>query len=169
MKEIRNKKILGVILIICGIVLFLYFGKSIFNNRKYHITKYLDINIKNCQVDSEKDTHGGFLGDGDYFAKLICTEKEDNEVKSKWIKLPLSVEIEKVLNIIDCHDNGCKTAYDRYNIPNIIDGYYYFYDRHSESSDSKDDKNLNNRSSYNFSVGIYDSSTKTIYFYELDT
>ena len=79
MKKVRNKKILGVILIICGIVLFLYFGKSIFNNKKYHITKYLDIDIKNCRVDSENDTHGGFLGDGDYFAKLYSNNfKEKN-------------------------------------------------------------------------------------------
>ena len=39
----------------------------------------------------------------------------------------------------------------------------------SESINKKSAENINNRASYNFTLGIYDSVNKVLYFYELDT
>ena len=68
-----------------------------------------------------------------------------------------------------CDDNGCKNIYERYSIPKIENGYYYFLDRHNESNDKYDDTNLNNRASWNFTLAIMDIDTNIIYYYELDT
>ena len=68
-----------------------------------------------------------------------------------------------------CDGKGCLNVYERYQIPNITKGYYYFLDRHSESTNKKSAENINNRASYNFTLGIYDNVNKILYFYELDT
>ncbi len=136
-----------------------------FNNKLDYVSKKLDVNLDNCKIESETDTHSGFLGDGDYFSKITCSE----DININWKELPLSEELNRVMNLEQCNDKDCKNVYDRYNIPNIENGYYYFLDRHSESKDKNNDKDLNNRSSDNFSVGIYDKDNKILYYYELDT
>ena len=168
LKELKDNKILLVIILVGGIMIFFSIRSCMFNYTQKHISKNLELNINNCQIDEEVDTHGGFLGDGDYYAKLICTETEDNKIKNEWNNLPISIELEKVMNLEMC-DDGCKNVYEKYSIPKIEEGYYYFLDRHKEAKDKHNEEELNNRSSYNFSVGIYDSNTKIVYFYELDT
>ena len=65
---------------------------------------------------------------------------------------------------------GCKNVFDKYSIPDIEYGFYYFKDRTPEETDDrKDDTDLNNRSSYNFTVALFDVYKSTIYYYELDT
>ena len=165
-----KKKILLLIAIICGIGLLIYISSYLSNSsRLEHISKKIEINLENCKIEKEKDTHGGFLGDGDYFAKIICNTQIDNKIKSEWNKLPLPDELQKVMNIIQYDNKGGHNVYDKYNIPNLENGYYYFLDRHTESKDKKSDKELNQRSSYNFSVAIYDDENKILYYYALDT
>ena len=162
---IKNK----VLIVICGILLAICISGCTYSNKIEHISKNMEINLENCKIEEDKDTHGGFLGDGEYFAKIICTENEDREIKANWKKLPLSTELQEVMELIQYDNDGGKTAYERYNIPNLEDGYYNFYDRHSESADNKNEEELNSRSSYNFSLGIYDSENMILYYYELDT
>ena len=152
-----NKKIIVLILI------FLFSG-CISTEIKY-ISKRLNINLDSCKIIESEDSHGGFLGDGQYFAKVSCTNVDINN----WKKLPLSEELQKAVDMKWCDDNGCNDIYEKYNIPKIKNGYYYFYDRNSKSINPKDDTDLNNRTSYNFTVAIYDSDNKIIYFYEVDT
>ena len=54
-------------------------------------------------------------------------------------------------------------------MPAIYNGYYMFEDRHSESKDSRDDSELFDRYSYNFSIAIYDCDTDKMYYFEFDT
>ena len=118
-----------------------------------------------CQKEEEAETHGGFLGDGETFVKLSC---KNVELSDNWMELPLTESIMQILNLIQCDNNGCKSAIERYNI-NTSNGYYYFRDRHSETINEYDDTELNNRSSYNFTMAIYNTDTNTIYYYEMDT
>ena len=53
--------------------------------------------------------------------------------------------------------------------PNIENGYYFFKDRHDENKNAIDDTNVLNRHSFNFTIAIYNSDTKVLYYYELDT
>ena len=159
-------KVLIVIFVILGIISFIFYN---FDNSKKDISKILNIDLTNCKVEISKDSHGGFLGDGDHYEKIKCTNKEDKIIKSNWKKLPLESEIEKVMHMKSCSDKGCKDAYEKFNIPNIKNGYYYFLDRHSETKYINDSSELNLRSSYNFSLGIYDLDKNILYYYELDT
>ena len=155
-------------LIICVIFITMPITGCVFNNEIKYIGKTLQINVDNCKIERQIDTHGGFLGDGDYFAKIVCTE-ETSEIAFRWKKLPLSEDLQKVIDMKQCNNNGCYNVYERYNIPIIQHGYYYFIDRHSESIDKHSDEKINERPSYNFSLGIYDNDNKVLYYYELDT
>lgn len=146
------------------LIVFLLAGCS---NKKESIGKTIDLDINSCKIEKQVDTHGGFLGDGDYFARIKCLERED--LSNKWKELPLSKEISKVMEIKFCDGSGCKDVYEKYSIPKIKNGYYYFYDRHSSSKNRYDDTDLNTRSSWNFSLAILDLDTNIIYYYELDT
>ena len=139
------------------------------NSEINNISNKLEIDNLNCQIEESIDTHGGFLGDGDYFVKLNCKDYQDTEIKINWKELPLSTELQNVMDMKYCDGKGCLNVYERYQIPNITKGYYYFLDRHSESTNKKSAENINNRASYNFTLGIYDSVNKILYFYELDT
>ena len=100
-------------------------------------------------------------------SKIKCSKIP--ELSSNWKKLPLSSEIDKALSMKFCDGNGCKDTYEKYLIPKLESGYYYFFDRHDLANDINDDSELNNRSSWNFSVAIYDFGENIIYYYELDT
>ncbi len=54
-------------------------------------------------------------------------------------------------------------------IPAIKNGYYYFCDRYSESHDPKNDNDLLNQHSFNFTIALYDTDNNNLYYYELDT
>ncbi len=129
-----------------------------------------------CKEDfvilEETDTHSGFHGDGSYHLILDCSENKDKatEILREWIELPLSEN----LNLIMYGGKKDGTIYG-YNlakeakIPQIENGYYYFCDRHSESTDSKDASALFDRGSLNFSIAVYDSDTDMMYYFEFDT
>lgn len=118
---------------------------------------------KDFTVVEEQDTHGGFHGDGTYYLILDCSENREKalEYVANWKKFPLTENLNRMV-----YEHGlAKEA----NIPEITNGYYYFCDRHSESVDSRDDTNLFQRSSYNFSLAIYDSDIDRLYYVEFDT
>ena len=156
------KKILSIVF-----VLFLVIGCSTKDKNK--IFESIEINDYKCNIEKETDTHGGFLGDGDYFAKIKCSNIKYDSLSSNWKELPLSENIDQVMNMEQCSGEGCKNVFDKYSIPNIENGYYYFIDRHSESNNKYDDTDLNNRSSWNFTLGILDKDNNIVYYYEFDT
>ena len=127
------------------------------------IEKTMNIKLDGCSIISSTDTHSGFLGDGDYFAKIECS---NYDMVNNWKDFPLSSNILKVMDMEQCDDKMCLSVFQRYNIP-VVGVKYRFVDRHSKASDKFDDSDLVNRSSYNFSIGIFDG--KNIYIYELDT
>lgn len=131
------------------------------NNR--NIINGMGISNNTCRIVRQKDTHGGFLGDGDYFAKIKCNNLKVSDLTKSWYKLPLTEELKEVTEMMHCDDKECKNIYEKYNIPNIENGYYYFLDRQNDNT------NINERFSYNFTLAIADLDNSTIYYYELDT
>lgn len=122
----------------------------------------------NFVVVEEKDSHGGFHGDGTYYLVLDCSQNKEKamETVKEWKELPLTEN----LNMVLYGDENHKYHFaEEVNIPEIINGYYYFYDRHSESTDAGDDTNLLRRASFNFTVAIYDSDMDKMYYVEFDT
>lgn len=127
------------------------------------ISKTLDTNLDGCKIVDEADTHSGFLGDGELFAKIECSSYDNLE---NWKDYPLTKNILTVMDMEQCDYHECLSAFQKYKIP-VVAQKYYFVDRQSKSSNKNDDSDLNKRNSYNFSIGIFDG--KNIYFYEMDT
>lgn len=167
--ETKRKKRLGLILILCGISLIIIINFSISSNKIKKIRQEIEIESFDCSISSDKDTHGGFLGDGDYFAKLSCSKLNYDNLSNNWKLLPLTDSLNQIMNMKQCRDGGCRDVYEKYSIPNIQNGYYYFVDRHSDSNDKYDDSIINNRSSYNFTLALLDKDVNIIYYYRLDT
>lgn len=127
-------------------------------------TEYFGFAKKDFSVVEELDTHGGFLGDGSYYLILDCAEKKEQALTmiESWEKLPLSENLNLIMY-------GRYRLAEKAKIPRIENGYYIFEDRHSESKDSRDDSELFDRHSYNFSIAFYDCDTDQMYFFAFDT
>lgn len=133
---------------------------------------YFGFSKKDFTIVEETDDHGSFHGDGKYLLVLDCSENKEKaaNVLSGWNKLPLSENLELIM--YGGRKNGMSYAFylaEEANIPKIEHGYYFFYDRHSMSKDNRDDAELLDRSSFNFSLGLYDSDADRMYYYEFDT
>ncbi len=166
----RIKGIVVIILIIVGVGSVLLISNMRVKNRLEHISNSIELEFSDCSFYSEKNTHDGFLGDGEYFAKVICNDIKYDNLASNWKRLPLTKPLIEATGIRTCSSgNGCKDVYERYSIPQITNGYYYFLDRHHDSTDKYDDSDINDRSSYNYSLAFLDINNNTIYYYELDT
>ena len=122
------------------------------------------VDLSGGKIVSEEDNHGGFHGDG--FSLLIADYSNDTSVLEAiatseiWHQLPLS-------------ENLATFVYQPYDdalmIPQIENGYYYFYDRHNEAADPFDGSELLKRYSFNFTLAIYDSDANMLYLCEYDT
>lgn len=123
-------------------------------------------------VKEEADTHGGFHGDGMYRLILDCSENREGAEKilNGWAELPLPENLGLIL--YGGEKDGVYYGYElagEAGLPVVENGWYCFYDRHAKSTAPEDASALFHRASYNFSLGIYDSSTDYMYYFEYDT
>lgn len=111
------------------------------------------------------DNHNGFHGDGSSLRLYHFTDSSmepEMEESELWKKLPLSDNISNLIR--NSIGDECAEA-----IPEITNGYYFFYDRHSEARDPYDESDLWNRHSINCTVAIYDAENDVMYIFEMDT
>ncbi len=155
------KRIFAIIIVAVMIISITGCGK---NGSLKSLSDDCGIDLTDGKIISEEDNHGGFHGDG--FSLLIADYSQDPSVpeelttNEKWHKLPLSDNLSTF--IYQPYDDDLK-------IPQIENGYYYFYDRHDEATDPYDDSEFLTRFSFNFTLAIYDSDTNTLYLCEYDT
>ena len=156
----------------CLLALLYLFSLKPTSNYIGERTEHFGFAKKDFSVVEELDTHGGFLGDGSYYLILDCSNNKEQALKKVegWNKLPLSEN----LNLIMYGGNKDGVTYgyelaEEAHMPVIDNGYYMFEDRHSESKDSRDDSELLDRNSCNFSVAVYDCDTDKMYYFEFDT
>lgn len=155
-----KKKILGIILVINILIL------TSCSKTDPLITFMADesgVKIDKGEELSEFQTIPGFHGDGVKIIKMGFSDGEiEEEIKNskKWKSLPLEKNLKDF--IYEPYDENI-------NIPEIENGYYFFYDRNRESIDPYDSSELFNRNSYNFSLAIYNLDTNEMYLIEEDT
>ena len=123
-------------------------------------------------VIEEKDTHGGFLGDGTYYLILDCSERKEQatELIKDWKPLPLTENLQLIM--YGGEKNGVSYAYDlaeEAHWPIINNGVYKFVDRHSEAVDKSDDASFFERYSYNFFFAVYDFVSIIFFFFDFVT
>lgn len=160
-----RKKFAILLALILIIALSVYFVDAQSND-------YFGFSKQDFTVVEEQDTHGGFHGDGSYYLILDCSNHTENALKivNGWNRLPFSENLDLIM--FGGEKDGINYVYnlsEDAHIPEIENGYYCFRDRHSQTEDSSDDSELLSRSSFNFSLAVYDSDTNIFYYFEFDT
>ena len=157
-------KIIGISLLVLIIVYIVY----IHTLRNYFFySSQIEIQIPLFAKMEEKDTHGGFHGDGEAFAKVYFSDKQAEKFINKinknnhWKKLPMSEKLQ----------NRVSNADEVEEIPIVENGYWFFEDRHTKATDKYNYNEMfnSNRASSNFSVAVFDTDANILYFYALDT
>ena len=171
-KRISTKTFLPIVHCLFALLFIVLLIKPIDNYADLS-AKHFGFAKKDFVVVEELDTHGGFQGEGSYYLALDCSENKEKSHKiiKDWNKLPLSKNLNYIMygEVRDGLTYGYELAKKEAHIPEIKNGYYMFEDRHPESKDSRDDTDLLDRHSYNFSIAIYDCDTDIMYYFEYDT
>lgn len=163
-----NKKIL----FLFGLIIFITGCSS---SPTQVIKTKINLDISKCKIENKIDEHA-FNGDGDYFIIANCSESPDDILNqlSDWKNLPFSEN----LQIMMYGGKKGTTTYghrlaEKIGIPLIENGYYYFVDRfakkYNDIEDIYSDEALLDRSSFNFTIAIYDTDSDLLYYYEFDT
>jgi hypothetical protein len=133
--------------------------------RRIQKSTHVDLDLSGCKIEQETDTHGGFLGDGEYLLVLDCSGKEEKILAQTngWSAFPLSENLQEAL-----YEWG---PAERMIPPEIHSGAWYFYDRFADETafDRHSDARLLSRPAENYSLLMYDSDTSRLYYYEMDT
>ena len=131
------------------------------------VSRELGVDVSGGTEISYEDTHGGFHGDG---TTSIVLQFNDNSMLDaikkdpKWKEFPLDEIMHEIVCGSDMEIDGHPVPGPLIQVPKIQNGYYILIDRHSEK-----DKNILERYSFNFTVGLYDTDANILYFCELDT
>ncbi|WP_458407871.1 hypothetical protein [Anaerotignum sp.] len=136
------------------------------------ISLMLGADVSSGEVISKGDSHGGFHGDGERYLEFQFEDDifEDTIKKDHtWHMLPLQDDTLEALLYGKTIGDIFYGPYLQAEMPEIEKGYYFFYDRHSESADPFDTSEVLGRSSMNFTVALYDTKSDILYFAELDT
>jgi hypothetical protein len=131
---------------------------------------------RSVEIMETYDTHGGFLGDGEFYIVVQFNKEQMNEFRKnalesgKWKPMPLSYDIQKVSHWFNEGDKPRK-----YSMPiNSNNSLYYFRDFQLENSregnhNDQLKKPVWDRSSVNFAVAILDSDNNRLYIVREDS
>lgn len=138
------------------------------------VSKELGINVSNGEEISSYDTHSG-NGDGiSCVAFRFSNDEVMEEIKSNsaWKSFPLD---ETVKILVYGVSDGTSSIGPYLNdnegnalVPEIQNGYYLLIDRQVENNKASG-ADILHRHSFNFTLGLYDTDTNTLYFCKLDT
>ena len=168
------KRLLCILLSAC---LLCFSGCSKFGSITEEISKTIGIDLTNAEYATRIDTHGGFHGDGNTIVTMPAPREsvlDQIQSNSNWHSLPFTKNLTALVYGITEGNSSIGpyiTVDDTRNpaVPEITNGYYFFLDRHSQSTDPHDDTNVLSRASFNLTIAIYDLDTEILYYLELDT
>lgn len=169
-------KIIKCIFIFIVVMVGIYTIMGIIYTRdiKKFIKNHTGVAVSKCKKIVEEDSHGGFPADGETMIEYDCSKVDIEVDKVKLKKLPLSENLNLIM--YGGKKDGRTYMYNlasKSGIPNIEDGYYYFFDDYGkyykDIDDYNSDKKLFDRHSFNFTLIMFDSNTKHLYYYEFDT
>ena len=158
------KKVISALCII--VVLAFLLGSCGYNDYRSKISKALGIDIPSGAPMKSVDTHGSFNGDGATWVSVGFTSDKNptEQIKNNhdWKPLPLDEVADVLAHDLKIQlDDGEATL-----MPEVENGYYIVIDRHSEKNENDD---ILGRTSYNFTMAIYDTDANILYYCEFDT
>lgn len=141
------------------------------NSTRNAVSEALGVDASGGKEVSNYDTHSG-NGDG---ASCVAIRFDDDaavleEIKgnAQWKDFPLDETVQALVYGVSDEISRmgpflCDGA-GKPLVPEIQNGYYLLIDRHADQG-----TDLLKRSSFNFTLGLYDADTNTLYFCRLDT
>jgi len=138
------------------------------------ISKALGFDVSRGKEVSNYDTHSG-NGDG---ASCTAISFDDDTVLEKiksnaeWKEFPLDETVQALVYGISDEASSMGPFLNDGNgnplVPEIQNGYYLLIDRQAQPGKATG-ADILHRHSFNFTLGLYDVDTNTLYFCELDT
>ena len=130
------------------------------------------VDITGCTVISDRNSHGGFFGEGETTVVFDCSkiaESMEEQTKS-WSPLPLSENLQRIM-YGDTTDDGSKAQglAQKNDIPQIENGGYYFVNNQLSGAEAREDAFVLSGTSVNFTLILYDEDTCRLYYYDIDT
>jgi len=151
-------------------------GSERSGNTLMEIARSLGTDVSGGEIVSQSDSHGGFHGDGTTVVEIRLPDTaftERIEENGEWNPLPLTENLAALVYGRHTEEGSIGPMIHGGDgipvIPEMEHGYYYFLDRHSQSSNPKDDSGMLDRGSYNVTIAIFDSDQQILYYMELDT
>lgn len=143
--------------------------ETVFSSETAQVSRALGVNASAGTVVSASDSHGGFHGDGLTFIELSFPDGSfGSSIQGRWHALPLSSN----LNTLVYGSSGVGPYITRDGaacFPHVQNGYYFFEDRHTESTDPQSDFALFQRYSFNLTLALYDTDAQALYYCKFDT
>ena len=123
-----------------------------------YVNREANVDVSGGTILENWDDHGGFLGDGQTFVKMQFSEADAQALEAQlgdaqWEECPLSTTVKTL----------CSLTGD-VEIPAVTDGSWLLQDRQTDTQG-----NILERSSFNFTLIVYDRTQRILYYYELDT
>lgn len=157
--------------LLTAIIIFFTFSACGSRSSQDIVSNELDINASKGIELSNEDTHGGFQGEGTtYIALSFDDDTVLDEIKENpdWKAFPLDKTVQALVYGISDETSSIGPFLTDGNgntlVPEIKNGYYLLIDRHTDK-----DTDILSRSSFNFTIGLYDTDTNTLYCCKLDT
>ena len=159
-----------------GIVLVFVFSLAACGSQEPQeiVSEALGVDASTGSTMSSMDTHSG-NGDGTSFVVLHFDGDEmikQIKADAAWQPFPLDETVQTlVYGVSDATSSIGPFLTDEDGkalVPEIENGYYRLIDRQVEE-DTATGADILNRASFNFTVGLYDTDTNTLYCCELDT
>ncbi len=161
MKKILKRAFFIILLLIIIYIVYLH---TLYDYNFY--SSLIEIPIPMFAKMEEKDTHGGFHGDGESLVKIYFSNKQAEKFIKKiknnthWSTLPIDEILQNCIN---------NNSIEGMSVPLVENGYWFFLDRHSNATNKYDYNDMFNRASSNYSVAIFDKESNILYIYSLDT
>lgn len=154
-------------------ILFILFAFTACDSKNVQdtVSAELGIDASDGKELSATDTHGGFHGDGVSSVALSFSDLSVlDEIKgnAKWKAFPLDETVQALVYGVNDGTSSIGPFINDGNgnplVREIQNGYYILIDRQEEK-----ETDILDRSSFNVTVGLYDTDTNTLYCCTLDT
>ncbi|MCI8375531.1 MAG: hypothetical protein HFI29_08860 [Lachnospiraceae bacterium] len=161
-----------IILAACTLLILTFFLTACGSQKPQDIvSEELGIDASDGSKISYFDNHGGFHGDGTAYIALSFADHtvlDQIETSTPWKSFPLNETVKTLVYGISDKTSRIGPFLNDGNgnslVPEIKNGYYLLIDRHTDKS-----TDILTRSSFHFTLGLYDTDTDTLYYCELDT
>lgn len=133
------------------------------------VSKDLGVSAQRGTVLSHEDTHGA-MSDGHTFTVVSFSDDRClHSLQGNWNPLPMTENLSVLIYGSKMRGPALTDEEGKCCIPVIEEGYYIFRDRHPKATDPTSDFEIFRRASFNYTIGLYDTGTNTLYYFKEDT